>query len=412
MKRLFISLPDPLPENLDGIAWRLSSGEPPGTQAEQGLAASAANLPNVDEIWLTLPASRVLLSSLTLSRRALRQLNGALGNALEDQLMFDPAQVHVALGKARIPDVHPVAVIEIAWLEQALALCRRHGIEPFGAIPETLLWSAPAEVTEGHWCARWRGHEGFVRSAACAGFALDDGDAETPPLALQLALAEARRQPATPGSFPSGIVLEADSEVDAAAWSHYLDCPVLPQSLRADPLPPTINLLQGPYASRRRGSSGWFADLVSHQHLAKYRLAAGIAAAALAVHILGTLADWARLSHENSQLRAEMRQVFKDTFPQTQAIIDPSLQMRRQLADLRRAHGYVDSGDFLHAVNAITGQVSGVHQLNYENSRLTLVQPRATDLDGLRTTLAAQGYQMATQGEPGNQSVTLERSQP
>jgi type II secretion system protein L len=187
---------------------------------------------------------------------------------------------------------------------------------------------------------------------------------------------------------------------------------VLPQSLRADPLPPTINLLQGPYASRRRGSSGWFADLVSHQHLAKYRLAAGIAAAALAVHILGTLADWARLSHENSQLRAEMRQVFKDTFPQTQAIIDPSLQMRRQLADLRRAHGYVDSGDFLHAVNAITGQVSGVHQLNYENSRLTLVQPRATDLDGLRTTLAAQGYQMATQGEPGNQSVTLERSQP
>lgn len=412
MKRLFISLPDPLPESLAGIAWRLSGVEPLGTQAAQGLAASAANLPNADEIWLALPADRVLLSSLTLSRRALRQLNGALGNVLEDQLMLDPAQVHVALGKARMPDVHPVAVIDIAWLEQALALCRRHGIEPFGAIPETLLWSAAAEVAEGHWCARWLGHAGFVRSAACAGFALDDGDAETPPLALQLALAEARRQPATPGSLPDGIVLEAEVDVDAAAWSRQLDCPVLLQSLRADPLPPAINLLQGPYASRRRGSSGWFADLVSRQHLVKYRLAAGIAAAALAVHVLGTLADWARLSHENSQLRAEMRQVFQETFPQTQAIVDPSLQMRRQLADLRRARGYVESGDFLHAVNAIAGQVSGVNLLSYENSRLTLVQPLATDMNGLQAALATQGYQMATQGESDNQSVTLERSQP
>ncbi len=411
MKRLFISLPDPLPESLDGIAWRLPGVEP-GAQSEQGLSATAVNLPNVDEIWLALPAGRVLLSSLTLSRRALRQLNGALGNALEDQLMLDPTQVHVALGKARVPDVHPVAVIDIAWLEQALALCRRHGIEPFGAIPETLLWSAVAEVAEGHWCARWRGHAGFVRSAASAGFALDDGDAETPPLALQLALAEARRQPATSGSLPGGIVLEAEVDVDAAAWSRQLDCPVLLQSLRADPLPPAINLLQGPYASRRRGSSGWFADLVSRQHLAKYRLAAGIAAAALAVHVLGTLADWARLSHENSQLRAEMRQVFQETFPQTQAIVDPSLQMRRQLADLRRARGYVENGDFLHAVNAIAGQVSGVNQLSYENSRLTLVQPLATDMNGLQAALATQGYQMTSQGESGNQSVTLERSQP
>jgi type II secretory pathway component PulL len=127
---------------------------------------------------------------------------------------------------------------------------------------------------------------------------------------------------------------------------------------------------------------------------------------------LGTLADWTRLSYENKQLRAEMRQVFQETFPQTQAIVDPSLQMRRQLADLRRARGYVDSGDFLHAVSAIAGQVGGVNQMSYESNRLTLLQPRATDMNGLQGALVAQGYQMTTQGEPGNQSVTLERSQP
>jgi general secretion pathway protein L len=402
--RLFITLPDPLPENLAEIAWRLSAPGLPSTQSNQGVAASAADLPKADEIWLALPASRVLLSRLTLSRRALRQLNGALGNALEDQLMLDPVQSHVVLGKPLPGDVHPVAVIEIAWMEQVLALCRRQGVEPFGAIPETLLWVA--EAAQEQWCARWHGQGGFVRSDACAGFALDDGDAATPPLALQLALAEARRT----GTSPAAITLESDMPVDVAAWNRNLEIPVNLQSLREDPLPPTLNLLQGPYASRRRGSRGWFIDLAGSQQLGKYRLAAGLMVAALGVHVIGTLADWARLSYENRQLRGEMRQVFQEAFPQTRAIVDPTLQMQRQLADMRRARGYVATGDFLHATSAVAGQVSGVNGLTYESGRLTLLQPRGVDLDGLRAALISQGYQMATSGEPGNQSVSIERS--
>jgi type II secretion system protein L len=403
VNRLFIFLPDPLPESLDGVAWRMQSDSGPAELA-------TTPLPGADEIWLVLPAGRVLLSRLTLSRKALRQLNGALGNALEDQLMFDPAQVHVALGKSMPGDTHPVAVIESAWLELALALCRRHSIEPFGAIPESLLWQGDDD--SAHWSVRWRGHEGFVRSGYCAGFAIDDGSAMTPPLALQLALAEARRVGAASLNPPSAVVLETDVAVDIEAWSRSIDCPVLVQSLAIDLREPAINLLQGLYASRRRGSSGWFADLASGANLAKYQLAAGIVGAALAVHVLGTLADWARLSQQNRQLRAEMRQVFQETFPDTTAIVDPSLQMQRQLIDMRRARGFSDSGDFLHAMSAIAGQVAGVSALSYDNSRLTLAQPRATDLDGLRAALLAQGYRISTAGEPGNASVSLERNLP
>lgn len=411
MTRLFISVPDPLPESLDGIAWRLLGARQPQTMQDTGLAASAADLPAADEIWLALPAGRVLLSSLTLPQRALRQLNGALGNALEDKLMLDPTLVHVAIGKPLTGDEHPVAVIETAWLEQVLALCRRHGIEPFGATSEALLWLGDAAQA---WSARWSGHQGFVRSGPSAGFALDDGNAQTPPLALQLAIAEARRQ----GAAPDALVVEAEAEVevDAVAWSRRLDCPVQLHALRADPQAPGLNLLQGAYASRRRGSSGWLADNLAEfgrrQSLGRYRLAAVLVAAALAVHVLGTLGDWLRLSQENRQLRAEMRQVFQEVFPQTQAIVDPSLQMQRQLADLRRAHGYVESGDFLHALGAVAGQVGGVKELSYENNRLTLAQPLAADLDGLRNALAAQGYRMSSAGETGNQSVTLERGRP
>lgn len=401
MIRLFITLSDPLPEQLSDVVWRLQGG---ANAAEQGVAATTGDLPRADEIWLALPAGRVLLSSLALSRKALRQLQGALSNALEDKLMLDPALVHVALGKPQADAVNPVAAIEIAWLEQALALCRGHGIEPYGAIPETLLWQGDAPA--GQWCARWTNQAGFVRTGASAGFALDDGDAETPPLALQLALAEARRN----GNLPDSIALATDVAVDVAAWARKLECPVQLQTLQADPLPPALNLLQGPYASRRRGSRGWFVDLAGSAQIGKFRLAAGLLAAALGVHVLATLADWGRLVYENKQLRGEMRQVFQATFPQTRAIVDPTLQMRRQLADLRRAHGYADTGDFLHALNALSGQVGGVNGMQYENARLTLLQPRATDLDGLRNTLQSQGYRLSIAGDPDSRTVILERS--
>jgi type II secretion system protein L len=228
----------------------------------------------------------------------------------------------------------------------------------------------------------------------------------TPPLALQLALAEARRRNAA----PLGIALQAEPPVDAEAWGRALDCPVRLLDLRADARAPAINLLQGPYAARRGG--GWLAEVVSGANLARYRLAAGIALAALGVQVLGTLVDWARLSQENRQLRAEMRQVFQETFPETRAIVDPSLQMRRQMADLRRARGYLGTGDFLHALSAVAGQVGGVEGLSYDNSRLTLEQPRATDLDGLRVALGARGYRVSDAGEPGQRSISLERSQP
>jgi len=405
VKRLFISLPDTLPENLAPFDWRL-----PGHQPESGQAANAAALPAADEIWLALPAARVLLSSIKLSRRALKQLNGALGNALEDQLMLDPSTAHIALGKALPDDLHPLAVIDIAWLEQALALCRQHEIAVAGAIPETLLWLG--EDAENQWNLRWNGHGGFVRTGACSGFTLDDGDADTPPLALQLAIAEARQK----NAMPSVINIETGLEVNLEAWSRQLDCPVQAQTLRADPHPPAINLLQGAYASNRRGGGfgnsrlANIAQLFGTEHAPKYRIAAGLALAALLVHVLGTSADWARLSWENEKMRAEMRMVFQETFPETQAIVDPVLQMQRQLTELRRARGFAENGDVLHALAAIGGQVGGINGFSYENGRLTLEQPSTTDIEALRSALAAQGYQVAASGEPGNLTLTLERS--
>lgn len=402
MKRLFISLPDPLPESIDSIDWRL-----PGNLPDRGRVSNTSDLPAADEIWLALPAGRVLLSNIKLSKRALRQLNGALGNALEDKLMLDPSSVHIAMGLPLPSDVHPIAAVEIVWLDQLLAACRNKGIQLAGAIPETLLWIG--EDANTAWCARWQGHDGFVRVGAAGGFALDDGNADIPPLALQLALAEARRQ----DDSPIEITLESEVDVDTAAWSRSLDCTIRRHALRPDPHAPAINLLQGVYAPHRRGSMTRISLWGGGQHAAKYRLAAGLAAAALGIHFLGTVTDWARLSWENRKLRAEMLQVFKDTFPKTQAIVDPRLQMQRQLADLRRARGYSEPGDFLHELTAAGNQLAGVTGLSYASSRLTVTHTNAANEGNLRNKLASQGYQMvAASDEAGNRTINIERSRP
>ena len=410
MKRLFLTLPDPLPELAANLAWQLQGGE---TGVACGIAATANDLPKADAIWLALPAGRVLLTRLALSQRALRQLRGALANALEDRLMLDPSQVHVALGKTRSEAACPVAVIESDWLEQGLAWCRKFGIDPDGAIPETLLWRSdggseqrrvePLQEADSAWSARWRNQTGFVRTGACAGFTLDDGDAGTPPLALQLALAEARRA----GTVPACIVLDTDIAVDADGWSRKLNCPLQLQTLQADPLPPALNLLQGRFAARRQ--NGW-AGIAGSAHFGKLRLAAGLLAAALGLHVLATLIDWGRLAQENRQLRAEMRQVFQTAFPQTRAIVDPSLQMQRQLSDLRRSHGYAETGDFLHALAAVSGHVAGVAGVRYENGVLTLLQPHAADPDSIRNSLQDQGYRVLVGSDANGATVSLERS--
>lgn len=390
MNRLFLSLPDP-----HGLAWRLTDGR-------SGQAETATGLPAADEVWLVLPAGRVLLTRVQLSQRALKQLGEALGNALEDRLMLDPALVHIVLGRGGEADGQAVAVVERAWFDHLLAECRRRGVEPAGAIPDTLLWG---DATTRQWVARWDGAEGFVRTGAAAGFTLDDGSSDLPPLALRLGLAEARKA----GKAPDVLLLETRQQVDANAWSLALDCRVEMQELPADLHSPALNLLRGPYAPRRQG---WWSGFLNAEQGARLRLAAGLAAAALGIHVLGTVADWARLSWEHKQLRAEMRLIFKETFPQTQAIVDPTLQMQRQLADLRRAHGFAESGDFLHILEAAGGQMGGAAGLTYEAGRLTLEQPRATDPEGLRRALTAKGYRMAQAEEGSSRAIHIERSGP
>jgi general secretion pathway protein L len=397
VKRLWLTLPDPVPDDLACVTW-FAAAEP-----DAHGQCPPAELPRAQALWLALPAARVPLTELALSAGALRQLRGALAYALEDRLMLDPADAHVVLAKTARDDVHAAASVERAWLARALAVCQAHGIRAAGAAPETLAWRAAPHTgddLERVWLARWDGCGGFARTGDTAGFALDGGDALTPPLALRLACDEARRQ----GRAPARLLLEtADAaEVDAAAWARMLQCPVQPATLRVDAHAPAINLLQGEFAPRR----------ALRLELGRYRLAAALALAALGVHALGSALDWARLVWQERTLRAEARQIFQATFPDAQAIVDPALQMRRQLMALRAERGYARPGDLLHALDALEGGARDAAGLNYADGRLLLRQARVDDLPGLRARVERRGYRLEVEGGGARLDLTLRLDRP
>lgn len=369
-------------------------------------AGPLATLPAARELWLALPSARVLLTEVALSRRALRRLGGALANALEDQLMADPAQVHAVIADGTgASDGHtPVAAVDRAWLRALLERYAGLGLHPAGALPACLLTRRPDDA----WAVTWTTAGGDARTGANAGFGLDaDGDATTPPAALRLALADARRR----GNPPARVVVDAGAEAfDAEAWTAALDLPVTAETLAIDPAVPTLNLLRGDFAPRGAGATRL-------RGLAHYRLAAGLAAVALAAHVGASVLDWARLSAERKQLRADMTQTFRQVFPQA-AVVDPVLQMRRQLADLRRTRGLPDAGDFLPML-AAAGLVDGIaSQLDYENGRLSWRLGAAgaelgDTLERTRLTLAEQGYRLRVESDPqAGVTLILERATP
>lgn len=397
VKRLWLTLPDPLPDSVERVAWFAAA------QPDARGDCPPAELPQARELWLALPAARVPLTELALSPGALRQMRGALAYALEDRLMLDPADTHVALARTARDGAHAAASVERDWLTRVMTLCQRHGIRPAGAAPEPLVWRADDDAggdLNTAWLARWDGQGGFARTGDTAGFALDGGDRLTPPLALRLACDDARRR----GRAPARLLLETieGAAVDLKAWEQALQCAVHPTTLCVDPHVPALNLLQGEYAPRR----------ALRLELGRYRLAAALALFALGVHVLGSTLDWARLAWQERTLRAEARQVFQATFPDAQTIVDPALQMRRQLMALRAERGYARPGDLLHALDTLEGGARDASGLHYGDGRLLLRQARVDDLPALRARMAQRGYRIEVQGGSARPDLVVQVARP
>jgi general secretion pathway protein L len=111
--------------------------------------------------------------------------------------------------------------------------------------------------------------------------------------------------------------------------------------------------------------------------LSRLRPAAWIVGAALALHGVALSTDWMLLAGEQRAVRAQLEKRFRGVFPDAVAVVDPALQMRRQLAVARHRAGLPDGGDFAPMIEkAAIGlkalPAGALRTVSYESGRMSL----------------------------------------
>jgi general secretion pathway protein L len=334
MKLRIFAPPAERPDPEARWTWMLFAAR--GEIAREG-AGPLAEVPRADDVELALPAARVLFARLKLPRVGGATLRELLPYAVEDRLLSDPAHIHAVAGAPDARGESLVAVIDREWLGRVLQALAAHGLRPARAWCESALLGGG----EGDWNLVLGPAHGMLVDDVGAGVAFDRDAAGRLPLAVRIALDEASAR----GERPGAIRVHGASDApppDLARWSAEASVAFAPGTrwetlARGEPAQGAIDLLPRDALAER-------------SRLARLALPRAALALLAAIVVVQLALDGARawsLARERSALRERAEAIFRGAFPEAKAIVDPRLQMERNLAELRRTRGLASGDDFL-----------------------------------------------------------------
>ena len=324
-------------------------------------ASVLADIPRADEVEAVLPATRVLFARLKLPKVNARTIRELLPYAVEDRLLADPSHIHAVASHTQKKGETVVAVIDREWLHAMLDALARHGLRPSRAWPECALLGGG----HGDWNLVWSPTRGMLVDDDGIAATFDHGASQAFPLALRLALDEASAR----GERPTSIRVHTDAAEplpDLAKWSAESNIAFSPGSqweklTQGEPSSAAIDLLQGEFNPRR-----------SH-NVRLPRAAVAIAASIAVLQLAFIAADAWRLGRERSELDARREAIFRSAFPEAKVVVDPELQMRRNLADLQRTRGIAGADDFLGSLSRAASATGGpAKTIEYANGKLVI----------------------------------------
>lgn len=380
---LELRLPHGWPENAAAVPWCLRKD---AEVLEQGVSAELAELAAKAAgarllVWS--PAGDTLLTETTIPSRNRAKIMQALPYALEEQLLGDPDSQHYVyepLGGGRLA----VAVTLGARIEAWLNALQTAGLRPVTLCPATLALPHAQDA----WAFAFAGAEAWLRSGRFGGAACA-WETGLVPAVLKTALREARAGGQVPTTL---LVFNPPADFDRESWATELDMNVIvePQGLWESQrtAPPELNLLQGEFAQQTQTDS----------RFAQLRPAA-LLLALWALSSIGTgLWEWRQLKGMHLDNTREMTRLFRSSFPEAKAVVDPALQMQRKLDELQTQSGGFSDGDFLpllaQSTPAIKSQAqASVENLKYNDTGLTLGLrlPDFQSLEALKNRLASGG---------------------
>ncbi|MGA2550765.1 MAG: type II secretion system protein GspL [Burkholderiaceae bacterium] len=368
--------------------------------------ATLDRIPTQMPAVLLLAPDDVLLTSARVPPVPAGRLREALPNLLEDAVLGDAAGLHIAVGAKR-EDANTIAAVNRAWMRRQLERLTASGQRVTAVLPESLC----VPLLEGAWSLVVSFEEGVVRNVW-----------------VRTGVQDAQPLPTDPAA--AGVVLELIlAQTDLLSRPHSLDLYV-PKALEGRWRPVTAVITDDVRVHHGTPLRAWIAQggpdlgvnapvsLLQHEFaervvgraaLHRWGRVLVLVAALFAVQLLALQWQWAGLRSEARSLRADEEAMFRSAFPDTKVVLDPMLQMNRELAGLRAGAGRTDQGDFSAMVPELarlfsTLPANSLRQLNYDARVLkvrfapgTLVAQPARDAMVKRA--AADGYDLRFEGD-------------
>lgn len=357
--------------------------------AREGSAA-ASLLPKADSTVCVLGPADVSWHRLVCPKAPAARLSAALSGVLEEALLEDATQLHLALQPgAKGGETVWVAATDRAWLTGELAALEKAGLRIDRVVPSA--W--PDEPASGHFAETHDGGSDAGGLGLSLTWAHSHGVANWP---LQGGLARALLpQPLPPDArFTSTPAVAAPAE-------RWLGTRVRVQSAGEHALQAARslwNLRQFALAPRHRGMSvlreGWRRFRGSAWRPVRIGLGALVA-----VQLFGlNVAAWQQRSTLEAR-RDAMAPLLQAAHPQVRAVLDAPIQMQRETDALRAAAGKPGEADLEAALQAAAlGWPAGqpVQGLSFEGGRLTLSAPGWTDpqIAAFRDALQPTGWRV------------------
>lgn len=342
---------------------------------------SLDSLQSVRQVTLIYDARDVTLLEVDVPPLSGAKLALALPNIVEDALLQDPAGCAiVAAPKVPGQEKRTVAVVDHSWLEFTVGAFERRGMRVKAAWPAQLA----LPLQPDHWALAAVRSSLALRTAPASGLSWVGGeDADFRGEAIVSLLETAMLRHSKPAAL--------SAYVDDAAWQE----PVLKAARRLQietrvyslPVPQgaVVDLLNG----RRNAGRRWLASV----DWRAWRLPLGFAAAAIAVSLVALNVQWAMMAQEKQRLRVALESRFRAAFPNAQVVVDPVLQMQRQIAAMRAQSGQTGNDDFVPLLTRFAQALGpraadALAKVEYRDGRLRVqFQPQVADSASARESL-------------------------
>jgi len=329
---------------LPELSWLRMSATGVVSDVQRRPLSDAAAMAAGHQLIVLVPGSDVLLTQVAVPSQNRQRIARAIPFALEERLGAEIEQLHFALGARGQDNQIATAVVDRARMNVWLEYLSAAGLQPDILSTETLA----LPVRSGTWFVLHETSAATVRTGVQSGFAVDNEN-----LDAMLALAIAEAGEAKPGQLHL-IDCTASAPVLAETLTSDAGLEVVREACKEDTLlllargfdeKNAINLLQGDYGRREQIGKLW----------RPWRPAIALLITWLILQGGMAVAEVNRLSRQAQELQPQIEQIFRNTFPGTRKIVNPRVQMERDLETLRAAQGQ-GGGNFLKLLES-TGAV-------------------------------------------------------